>query len=536
MPVKLRLLLILLSLTRVLCAGIVINEVCYDPPGADSGKEWIELFNASDQSLDLTGCRIYSGGSSYSLDFTFPYFVLRPGRYLLIGGSQVPNRHFTHNFSFQNGGSASDAIRFVSADSSYTDTVVYDSPNSNQLIDDSGLPALSLAPDAPEGSSLARIANGHDTDLCADDFRIETNPTPGLPNRVRVDYALLDPELEPRDGGIMLSLKVANLSDFAPHQHALFRLHQDAQLIHEEEIAPLEPGEMRKLEIWLLEDYPVLMAEISLEDDPFPENNTLYISSLGLDAAPPVFSEIYPVPQTGEQEWIELFSAAESKDEQEYLITDEAGNRIQFSLPSVPGYYVLCTDKESLMAAYPNCPAAAIIESSSWAALNNSGDSLLLTNADESEVLDAFTYNAAQAVSGMALQRISQPEGADIWRLGLPNPGQDNQINDLPAPDHPERLKLIGSPCDPRNLEEILISHNLPDPSIRVNCSIYDLWGRKIRQVAGNRLLSGQGALSWDGKTDGGSFARRGLYIILWESQAENGAKVFRRQLSAVIK
>lgn len=74
-----------LFLTWQLAAEVVINEICYDPDDSDEGKEWIELYNNGNGNVQLQGATIYAGGSTFVLQFTLPAFVLRPGRYLLIG-------------------------------------------------------------------------------------------------------------------------------------------------------------------------------------------------------------------------------------------------------------------------------------------------------------------------------------------------------------------------------------------------------------------------------------------------------------------
>lgn len=533
---KIRLLFAIFAVCSLLAGRVVINEVCYDPAGADLGHEWLELYNASDYSVDLTGCKIYSGGARYTKDFEFPYFVLRPHRYLLIGGTEVPNAHFVHNFRFQNGGSASDGICFVNADSSYTDTVIYDSPNDNLLPDDSGFAATSCAEDAPEGCSLARVSDGWDTEQSGEDFIIEPRPTPGAANHVYADYALSDPVLTGSDGAQQLELTISNLSLYKPVLPAELLIYQDDQLLHSEEIAPLAFGEERIARIWLQGGYQLLFAELSLEDDPNPANNSLYISALGTEALPPLINEIFPAPLPGKQEWIELYAPSASEARAEYVILDAANNRIPFSLPAVPGYFVLCRDRDALLQDYPDCPPLAAIEVSSWASLNNDGDSLILFDASEENAIDAMTYSSAQAVSDMALQRISAPDESIQWRVAKPNPGQENTISHNQFPDHYEQLKVLGSPCDPRKEEAITISYNLPDPSSRVNCTIYDLNGRVVRHLADHTLVEARGLLVWDGHKQNGSYAPRGLYIIHWESQAASSGKVLRKQLIAVIR
>ena len=56
----------------IMAQDVVINEVLYDPEGADSGYEWIELFNAGDQSVNLENWKIQKGGSEFVDQFTFP--------------------------------------------------------------------------------------------------------------------------------------------------------------------------------------------------------------------------------------------------------------------------------------------------------------------------------------------------------------------------------------------------------------------------------------------------------------------------------
>lgn len=532
---KLRLLFGAIAFCSLLSARVVINEVCYDPLGADSGKEWIELYNASERSVDLTGCKIYSGGVRYKKDFEFPYFVLRPHRFLLIGGTEVPNVHFVHNFSFQNGGSVSDGICFVNADSSYTDTVIYDSPNDNLLIDDHGWPASSYAEDAPEGCSLARVSDGWDTDQSGDDFIVERSPTPGAPNHVYADYALSDPVLYSFENTQKLQLSIRNLSLYKPVLMAELCIYQDDELLHSAEIPPLALGETKTVEVWLTGGYLLLYASLNLEDDPNPDNNSLYISALGSEALPPLINEIFPAPSSGKQEWIELYAPAAAGERAGYLIIDAGGNRIPFSLPAIPGYFVLCRDRESLLQDYPDCPALAAIEVSSWAILNNDGDSLMLWDADEENMLDAMTYTAAQAVSDMALQRIIAPDESIAWKVDTPNPGRPNTTHHNDLPEHEERLKIFGSPCDPAKAEQITLSYHLPDLSSRVNCTVYDLQGRLVRHLADHALVEARGLLSWDGRKQNGSYAPRGLYIILWESQSTSSGRIIHKQLCAVI-
>ncbi len=175
--------------------NIVINEVLYDPSGADTGYEWIELYNAGEQAVNLNGWIIQKAGTSFDDVFTFPSIIIEPDSFFLVGEEFVPNANITTSLAFQNSGTSTDGIRIVSADAIYTDTVLYDSPNYNNLPDDISSPGQYFAPDVDEGNSLARKYNGEDSNNCELDFFECENPTPGEPNFYPIDLALYGTQL-----------------------------------------------------------------------------------------------------------------------------------------------------------------------------------------------------------------------------------------------------------------------------------------------------------------------------------------------------
>ena len=61
--------------------GVVINEILYDPEGSDTGFEYVEFYNNSDDPVDLTAYDLKPDNGSY---YTFPEFVLEAGHYVLV--------------------------------------------------------------------------------------------------------------------------------------------------------------------------------------------------------------------------------------------------------------------------------------------------------------------------------------------------------------------------------------------------------------------------------------------------------------------
>ena len=534
-----KILLLLFSLyIGQIAARVVINEVCYDPEGTDEHKEWLELYNAGTSDVDLAGSRIYYAGSSYQLAYSFSHFILRPGRFVLLGGLDVPHTHFTCNLSFQNGGEASDAICFVNADSSYTDTVIYDQPNTNNLPDDSGLPAVQFAPDVPSGYSLARVADGYDSDNCLVDFCAEANPSPGTFNNRYVDYGLSSARLEPYEDQQMLSFYVCNRSAFSSQDFAELKIWQMDSLLQELSIEPILPWDSLLVQVLVEAEHVSLQINLVLPHDPNSENDHCQVSSIALELAEPIINEVFAAPLSGKQEWLEVYQEAVPRTQGSYVILDAVGNRSPFTLPAYPGYFVLCSDSQAFLQDFPDCPSSRVIQCSPWASLNNSGDELYLFCEDLSTLIDSMSYTASQIQSGKSLERHVDEQDNVIWKSSVnplgASPAQENTMIHLP--DQEQRLLLSGSPLNVHAAESLVLSFSLPDDPSRVSCSVFDLAGRKVASLADNQSIPARGYISWDGRIAGGRIAPRGLYIILWESQAAGGGRIYRKQLSAVVQ
>src|SRR5690606_13864352 len=73
-------------------AGVVmINEILPDPPGADAGLEWVELYNPGPGTVSLGGWAIHAGTRDFERPtFTIPHGVfLPPGTWWVLGGEHV---------------------------------------------------------------------------------------------------------------------------------------------------------------------------------------------------------------------------------------------------------------------------------------------------------------------------------------------------------------------------------------------------------------------------------------------------------------
>lgn len=166
-------------------ANLVINEFMADPAEDDATHEWVELYNAGDESISLAGWFLGAGTSSVSSGTELDDVQLAAGGYYLIGKEGVEGADALLKSGLGNAGSSSDALQLRDCLDAVIDTVVYGGPNTDGFIDDTGEVASSLAPSPASGASLSRLQDGYDNDASRTDFAVETEPTPGAANTPR---------------------------------------------------------------------------------------------------------------------------------------------------------------------------------------------------------------------------------------------------------------------------------------------------------------------------------------------------------------
>ena len=157
--------------------AVKVNEVMYDPPqpGDEAAWEWLELYNAGSQPVDLAGWTLTDNSASDEL----PSLVLAAPGYALIAASERFRATYPAFggalITLEDGrignGLANKGDRVLLYDSSgnLADGVSWG--------DDVGVLAPAVGAVAP-GHSIERSPPGHDTDAAVD-FVDNANPSPG---------------------------------------------------------------------------------------------------------------------------------------------------------------------------------------------------------------------------------------------------------------------------------------------------------------------------------------------------------------------
>jgi energy-converting hydrogenase Eha subunit B len=163
-------------LTPGVHAATVISEALYDAVGSDNGNVFVEIYGTPGAALDglsLEGVN----GSDGSVYLTLPLSGVIPGDGVFVvaddagdGSSLVGNADLVVNMDFQNG---PDSIVLRDADG-ILDALGYGDFSGGVFAGEGG-----AAPDAPAGSSLARLDPLADSGDNLSDFTVLDTPTPG---------------------------------------------------------------------------------------------------------------------------------------------------------------------------------------------------------------------------------------------------------------------------------------------------------------------------------------------------------------------
>jgi hypothetical protein len=163
-------------------AVVVINEVFYNPEGVNTGKQFIELMNVSDEPLDLTGYDLKPDTSTY---YTFGEFLLAPGGRVTVrintDGEDTEDELFTGSTSNMRSNNGYVAL-FNSTTHSHTTIVDY----------------VAYGADGQTWESAAVTAGiwtaGDFVPLCDEDYSMNLFPD-GVDNNSSEDWICCEPSI-----------------------------------------------------------------------------------------------------------------------------------------------------------------------------------------------------------------------------------------------------------------------------------------------------------------------------------------------------
>lgn len=385
-------------------------------------------------AVSLYQWQIQVAGDSFEQAYTFPQYILAARGYCLVGGEYVENRDLTAAFSFQNGGSCTDGVRLVSPDSSKYDTILYDTPNTNELPDDIALPGTMLLNDVESGHSLARVQNGFDTNQITDWFDCE-NPTPGMMNVIYVDLAITRLSVTRKTPDSIVYVSIHNLCTLPVYNFsATVDITSRNGLLACYVLTSVTADTATSLQFTTdrLLDTDLVTAVIHCNVDNNNSNNSKTCLTW-VNESPIILNEVMFSPREQESEWIELYNRSDiTVPLQTITINDASGGKIQADGMLYPHQYAVVAEETSSLAyLYPDIELALTHTATHWTSLNNTTETLAVQLADQEKGLDSLQYDGSDYLYGYSIERNNPyTEEQSIWQSSQsPYHGTPTMIN-----------------------------------------------------------------------------------------------------------
>lgn len=523
-------------------AVLVINEVLYDPAGADEGREFVEIANTGPFAAPLGGVVLESGNGGKPDDWKEvwrgdPEAWIPPDGLYRVGldgpGSGEPAR-----LELQNG---PDGVRLLKQGFEL-DRLGWGKHEHPEYFEGRA------APLTQGGRSLARRSDGIDTDDNAADFE-PADPTPGRPNHPAVDWAVrfgsVDPELPRPSESLVVRLTIVNLGVESTTPPAV-ELSESRRTLQVEWDGPLAPRGSQTQAIVL--DAPpdtgrAVWRLRLIGADQVPENDADSLC-LRIGAGAVRVSEIMAAPAPGECEWIELCAASEGPVLTGYVI-DVRGHRVELAprpVDSSTRLALVVEDSTLMRARYPDLPPAQLWPyQGSWPRIRNGdrsgsvSDSIRLFGPDD--LLSDLALPGGSPAPGVSLERVGfdLPEGPAAWvPCGAPERASPGRAGPEGIPSAPEEPLAASPKIIHPGYSTCVFEGRLGSRPGEVRLEISDLEGKPVRCLLRGLWAVGRVIANWDGRDEAGRAVEPGVYVAVLEvSRKGKGVERWRAAVAA---
>lgn len=529
------------SLAGPVAAQVLVNELYYDHPGADTGHEFVELISTGAEPADLAGLTLefHNGtGSGWTVIWRATSGLTIPaGGLFVIGGDLVrPLPDAVASISLQNG---PDAIRIVGA--GVLDVVGYGGLDDSSYVETSAVPAVAA------GHSIARAADGLDTENNRADF-VAASPTPGRRNVARHDVALaLAPGTASRATGLEpVAVLVVNLGLEPVPAGAVAVAGRDstaggvAVVDGGFNATVIAPGEAARSSIRVPggPGYHWLALHARYDPDERALNDSVQVVRR-TTRIPILVSEVWSAPREGCPQFVELMNVGrEAIDLAGFSIRDTRARPARLAVDAfalAPGTTVAVTsDPAALLACVPGAPASRVVGVvGTWPTFNRSGGVV----ADSVVVLDPFDIAAdavaypaiSTALSGRSLERIDLfvGNGPAVWRVSSSangcSPASTNSASLTAAPRAGD-VDASPNPFSPYEGEVLRVAMDPLPPVARLVARVYDTDGQRVADLGAASAFPA--LMLWDGRDAAGRIVAPGVYVVTCEALLADGSRV----------
>ncbi len=537
-----RILLFSLLLCGLSPAQITFSEIMYNPAGSEFHDEFIELYNGSDSTVDLSGWTVGDSNSVDEIIGAGQGTLWLPGSFAVI----LDGSYWGNSTRYNDRIPETALTVTIDGKAFLTNGLTNSTPKTLLLRDNTGrlVSRYRYETGYEEDHSAEKIILTEENNRGNWGMSLRAGGTPGKRNSLSpYDYDLSLRKKEPQwspyliqaQNTFSLSFFLFNTGLKAFGGHVTLRATFSAPLsitVFDEQVKPPPPGDSLRLgfeHIFSRGGRYALEIVLSSAEDENPLNDTLALELNVLETdARMAINEIKFLTREDEPEWLEILNAGDFRlSLLGWAIADRRDTaRIDTLAYIDPGQLKILAPDRAITSLY-DLADTLVITLRNWPTLNNSSDIVYLLDPLDrwvEQVPYAMDWLEGMEEDKPSLERINSALEARLARSWGPcilpegaTPGRRNSIFGMPSVTEKGSLRVSPDPFSPDNdgfEDYCLISFTLPVNSARMRLRVYDVRGRLVRSITENRFSGQSQSMVWDGRDDRGRLLPMGIYII----------------------
>ncbi|MEX0965650.1 MAG: lamin tail domain-containing protein [Bacteroidia bacterium] len=521
---------------------ILIHEIMFkpDPPAGLPEAEYVELLNRSDKPISLKGWTL----SDPSDEAVLPDFLLLPDSFLILTQKSTEDKFpgelpVSGLVSFPLLNNAGDSLVIADSTGKVVLAVAYQAGwIKDGLKEDGGWSLEMIDKDNPCGGK--------------ENWRGSTDPrggTPGTANSVEDHNPdVSDPDVLRITVRDSVTLEVIFTEPMNPESFSAGSFELSPYMGNPVAVEPQPDLFISQVITFATHLERNQIYELTVTDGRDCAGNEMVqnTSTTGLpepaDSLDLVLNELLFNPRSGGVDFVELYNRSKKIIDLKSLLVSSLDDELDIEDPKeitlqgyllFPGEYVVLTTDPEIVKEYHNVPyPPKMLRLNSLPSMPDAEGTVVVLNRQGLRI-DQFSYNhdmhyaLLKDENGVSLERID-PDGpsqdASNWFSAAATAAyatptfRNSQFKHRQPASKPYTIDPPVFSPDLDGFQDLLkIRFSFAGPGQVINVNIYDLNGRPIKELAENLLGGTEGTITWDGVTNDGRRAAKGVYILYIE-------------------